>query len=118
MCAECHDLAPNTCFPEIFFEWARAQSSYARESAKMGAAFESFGVDAAAREELGKLMTSEEFKSWVTGKFGLHRPQFRYAPLSSRLTPATLVGLAIRFRASRTDWANWNGARRDRASSR
>jgi hypothetical protein len=26
MCRECHDLAPNTSFPEIFFEWARAQS--------------------------------------------------------------------------------------------
>ena len=97
LCRECHDLAPNTSFPDVFFEWARAQSSHTREASKVQAAFESFGVDTTAREELYQLMTSSEFKSWVSDKFGLHRPQSQYAPVSSRLTPATMVGLAVYY---------------------
>jgi hypothetical protein len=33
----------------------------------------------------------------MAGKFGLHRPQSNYAPVSSRLTPATFVGLAVHY---------------------
>jgi 5-methylcytosine-specific restriction endonuclease McrA len=80
MCAECHDLAPNTRIPEIFFEWARTQNSFARESSKIRVAFESFGIDAAVQEELSELMTSEKFKSWASGKFGLHWPQSGMLP--------------------------------------
>jgi hypothetical protein len=98
MCRECHDQAPNTSLPEIFFEWARAQSWNVRESAKIRAAFDAFGVDDAAQEDLNELIYSEGFKSWMSGKLGLHRPQSNYAPISSRLTPATFVGLAIYYR--------------------
>jgi HNH endonuclease len=97
MCRECHDLAPNTSIPEIFFEWARAQNWYARESAKIIAALDAFGVNSAAQQDFNELITSKEFKSWMAGKFGLHRPQSNYAPVSSRLTPATFVGLAVHY---------------------
>jgi hypothetical protein len=56
MCRECHDLAPNTSIPEVFFGWARAQSSYAREFAKLRAAFDSFGVNFAAQSLSGKII--------------------------------------------------------------
>ena len=101
MCRECHDQAPNTIVPEIFFEWARAQSWDARESAKIRAAFDAFGVDLAAQQDFDELIVSKEFGSWISAKFGLHRPQSNYAPVSSRLTPATFVGLAVYYRRTR-----------------
>ncbi|WP_436210545.1 HNH endonuclease [Bradyrhizobium sp. LjRoot220] len=55
MCRECHDLAPNTSFPEIFFEWASAQSWDARESAKLSAAFDAFGVSGVALEDFAEV---------------------------------------------------------------
>jgi hypothetical protein len=97
MCRECHDLAPNTNIPEIFFEWARRQNSDAREFSKILAAFESFGIDTAAVEDFLWVVVSDEFWSWMRGKFGLHRPQSKYAPISCRLTTATTVGLAVHY---------------------
>ena len=83
------------------FEWARAQSWHARESAKICGAFDAFGVDTVAQQDLNELINSKEFKSWMSAKFGLHRPQSNYAPVSSRLTPATLVGQLFIIGASR-----------------
>jgi hypothetical protein len=97
MCRECHDLAPNTSFPEIFFDWARAQSWDARESAKLSSAFDAFRVSKAALGDFAEVMFSEGFRSWAFSRFGLHRPQSNYAPISSRLTPATHVGLAAYY---------------------
>ena len=98
MCRECHDLAPNTSIAEILFEWARAQSSSAREMARIRAALTAFGVDETDAQDLDALLTSAEFQTWKSNKVGLHRPQSNYASISYRLTPATLVGLAVHFR--------------------
>lgn len=97
MCRECHDLAPNTVIPEIFFEWVRAQSFVRREAAKIDEAFFSFGVRADQHREIMEIMQSVEFGVWMSGKSGLHRPQSNYASVLSRLTPATLIGLAIHY---------------------
>jgi 5-methylcytosine-specific restriction endonuclease McrA len=97
MCRECHDLQPNTAVPEIFFEWVRAQSSWRRESAKIEEAFRSFDVGPEQYQELTQLMESSDFKAWLAGKLGLHRPQSNYASVSCRLTPATMIGLAIHY---------------------
>jgi hypothetical protein len=97
MCRECHDLAPNTSFVELFLEWARAQNWDARELAKITSAMDAFGIRDAARQELCAVMISEGFRSWAFDRFGLHRPQSNYAPISSRLTPSTQVGLAVYY---------------------
>jgi hypothetical protein len=97
MCRECHDRMPNTSIPEIFFEWARAQSWNARESVKILDAIKAFGVKEAVLLELEQVMSSEGFKNWSEGKRGLHWPQSNYAPVSSRLTAATTVGLAVHY---------------------
>jgi hypothetical protein len=98
MCRECHDLAPNSNIPEVFFKWARAQSSLTREAAKICAALNSFGIEAADQNDFCEIIISEEFRTWMSGKCGLHRPQSNYAPRSSRLPPATVIGLAAHYR--------------------
>jgi HNH endonuclease len=97
MCRECHDLMPNTTVPDVFFEWARTQSYWRRDEAKIRAALESFGRNDADLEALTGIIRSKEFRSWSREKVGLHRPQSNYASRLSRLTPATLIGLAIQY---------------------
>jgi hypothetical protein len=97
MCRECHDQAPNTSLPDIFFEWAHAQSWDARESAKIRVALDAFGADRLDQQNLSETITSERFELWRRDKIGLHRPQSNYASISSRLTPATFVGLAVYY---------------------
>jgi hypothetical protein len=73
MCRECHDLAPNTALPEIFFEWARTQSRSRRESSKIEEALRSFGVRSEQQDELLRVIESPDFKDWLGGKLSLHR---------------------------------------------
>jgi hypothetical protein len=101
MCRECHDLAPNTSIAEIFFEWTHAQDWDKRESAKILAALESYGVRSTDYRDFIEVITSDEFSLWKSTKFGLHRPRSNYASVSARLTPATFVGLAVHYRRLR-----------------
>jgi hypothetical protein len=97
MCRECHDLAPNTDIPQIFFDWVRAQNSWIREGRKLEAAFEAFDVNDLDKDELLVVMRSEEFRLWCGGRVGIHRPQSNYGTALARLTPATLVGLVCHY---------------------
>jgi hypothetical protein len=97
MCRECHDLAPNTEIPDIFFHWVRSQSFHKRESDKILEAMRTFGIDQVESDKLTDVIECAEFKAWICGRFGLHRPQSNYGSVSSRLTPATIVGLAVHF---------------------
>jgi hypothetical protein len=97
MCRECHDLQPNTAHPEIFFEWVRAQSWVRRESAKIEEALRCFDVSPDQHSELMQIIASPDFKSWLGGKFGLHRPQSNYASVSCRLSPASMIGLVVYY---------------------
>ncbi|WP_376708401.1 HNH endonuclease [Bradyrhizobium australafricanum] len=97
LCRECHDLTPNTSIPEVFFRWGRTQNWELREDAKLRDAMRAFRIDTDSLRQLDQVLNSSEFRYWMSGKFGLHRPQSNYAPISSRLTPATLVGLALHY---------------------
>lgn len=97
MCRECHDLAPNTNIPEIFFEWSRSQHWQKRESAKITQALEAFSVPKREYRKFVRTMNSPIFRKWMQDRIGLHWPQSNYAPTSSRLTPATVVGLVAHY---------------------
>lgn len=97
LCRECHDRMPNTDIPEIFYERARAQSWSRREDAKILDAMKAFRVEEGAFPDLEKVLDSEDFKAWSEGRRGLHWPQSNYASISSRLTPATTLGLAVYY---------------------
>jgi hypothetical protein len=97
LCRECHDRMPNTNLPEIFYEWARAQNWSRREDAKILDAMEAFRVEEVILPDLEQVLDSEDYKAWSEGRRGLHRPQSNYASISSRLTPATTLGLAIYY---------------------
>lgn len=98
MCRECHDLAPNTKLRRVFFDWVRRQQSWEREWKKLEAALESFGVQAADYDSLSDVISSRKFRSWASKRVGRHWPQSKYAPRSSRYTPASMIGLALAYR--------------------
>ncbi|MEZ2143124.1 HNH endonuclease [Bradyrhizobium sp. DN5] len=97
LCRECHDRMPNTNIPEIFYEWARAQNWSRREDAKILDAMKAFRVEGVMVPDLERVLESEDYKLWSEGRRGLHWPQSNYASISSRLTPATTVGLAVYY---------------------
>jgi hypothetical protein len=97
MCRECHDLAPNTTIPEIFYEWAKSQSWCRREASKIRDALASFDTHPDFENDISSLFCSEEFQEWLKDKCSSHRPQSNYAPISSRLTPSTFIGLAVYY---------------------
>jgi hypothetical protein len=97
MCRECHDSAPNTAIPEIFFEWARNQSWLKREEARMMAAFRAFRIDKTDWQRYSDVIRSKEFRRWFKADVGIHRPQSGYAAISHRMTYATTIGLAKYF---------------------
>lgn len=94
LCRECHDLAPNTIYPEIFLEWAKNQCSYKREMFRVNQAMDSFGIAGEDKERIACVFDDKAFKEWMRGKSGLHWPQSNYASRSYRVTPSTLIGLA------------------------
>jgi hypothetical protein len=94
MCKECHDLAPNTNIPEIFFQWANTQSWYRREMNRIREALTSFGIEEDNYDLIMEIVKSSEFRQWVSKRMGIHLPQSRYASRSFRLTLSTIVGLA------------------------
>jgi hypothetical protein len=98
MCRECHDSQPNTSVPEIFFRWARNQSSSRREELRILEAFRSLGVDDDDEKfRIAECMDSEDFRKWSRDRKSIHWPQSGYAPRTHRLTPATMIGLAKFF---------------------
>lgn len=98
MCRECHDLAPNTSIPEVFFEWVRAQCYSRRDSARIEEAFRAFGIQPGQYDEIVQIMESKSFQIWSDRKTGMHRPQCGYPSRTFRLTPATMIGLAAYYR--------------------
>lgn len=97
LCRECHDLAPNTSIPSIFLEWVRSQSWLVREQAKLNQALASFSVSEQDYPRITETIASKPFRAWAQSKVGRHWPQSNYAPTSSRLTPASIVGLAVHY---------------------
>lgn len=60
-------------------------------------AMKAFRIEEAILPDLLQVLISEGFWTWSDGKSGLHWPQSNYAPVSSRLTPTTTVGLAVYY---------------------
>jgi 5-methylcytosine-specific restriction endonuclease McrA len=97
MCAECHDLAPDTIYPEMLFKWARSQCHATRLMKKLQQALEDLGVDMNDQRQLDNVylaLSSKEFWEWTNDKVGLHgnqRPPFGIGFSRSSVAAAALV---------------------------
>jgi hypothetical protein len=98
MCKECHDLAPNTNSPEIFFEWLKNQNHVKRFHHKVIIELESFNLPEAEAEAFLTTFQTDEFKNWCIDKIGLHRPQSSYSGTGHKITVSTWIGLYKQFK--------------------
>lgn len=101
MCRECHDLAPNTSIPEIFFEWVSKQCLVTRKIRDMQQALSEFGIDFSDENilaELNDLLRSPEFREWRKRKVETHWRQT--PPRGPSITIASQVGLLVHYQRS------------------
>jgi 5-methylcytosine-specific restriction endonuclease McrA len=97
MCAECHDLAPNTTEPEIFFAWVKRQNWFRRSMSKLNLEFESHGITEEQLTKLKSIFESEEFQVGAQQNIGLHFPQSGYSSIFSRTTLSSILGALLTY---------------------
>jgi HNH endonuclease len=97
MCKECHDLAPNTSIPEIFFQWARKQNFSERHVYQMQQCMKAFGISEELHIKFNEISQTKEFKDFLIKHAGLHRPQSGYSGSGKRLTASTWYGLLLHY---------------------
>lgn len=100
MCKECHDLAPNTSFPEILYRWMSQQCYLKRLIVKLELALSDFDITIDEIRQLINILQTPEFKEWAKKHSGLHWPQSGYSGLGNKMTLSTYVGL-IKYYSSR-----------------
>ncbi len=96
MCKECHDLAPNTSFKDVFMRWAEKQNYFERIMKRNKKLFEVYGIEL-NDENCGKMnsfILTEKFRDWFRDNSGLHWNQ---QGLGNKLTPSTFVGLIVKY---------------------
>lgn len=99
LCKECHDLAPNTDYPDIMLNWMKGQSFIKRFQKQLEAEFETFGISLSLQEDFLNTFKSDEFKKWSEAHLGIHRPQSTYSGSGKRITLSTNVGLYKKYKS-------------------
>lgn len=72
LCPECHDLAPDTAFPEQFLRWAANQSHFERVLHKIKCAIESLDIPRNRLQEVADVFHDPNFKAWAFDHLGFH----------------------------------------------
>ena len=74
MCKHCHEEAPDTIFPELFFEWVDNKSYYKDEFRNMETVFEYYNIK--ITNETTEIFSSKKFSDFIKDKTGSHRSIF------------------------------------------
>lgn len=75
LCPHCHDLAPDTVFPDSFLKWALNQSHLTNSWNEFKTAAIGCGVTKERFGELAALFEDEQFETWASDKSSVHRYQ-------------------------------------------
>jgi hypothetical protein len=97
MCKECHDIAPNTSFPDIFFQWARKQNFLERHAYRIQQSLTAFSIHEELYPKLDAISKTREFKDFAHKHSGLHRSQSGYSGVGRQLTDSTMIGLLFYY---------------------
>jgi hypothetical protein len=98
MCAECHDLAPNTPLPHLFFKWVDKQSWFTRSFSLLKNELEVYDITGEDKTtKFSGILNSVAFQEWSNNKCGLHGSQAGYG---IKVTVSSLVALLVEFEAT------------------
>lgn len=89
MCKECHELAPDTSYRDIFFKWVEEQNYVMRETDKLIKELESFNLNI---EDL-KITDTEKFHKFLLTNGGIHRSIYG----GTKIKKSTIAGLLDKF---------------------
>lgn len=92
VCKECYDLAPNTSFPEIFFQWAQKQNFMERHAYHGKRCRKTFGIPDEMFPLLKELLDSKEFRECLGKHASWHSPLSGYERYRG-ITLSTMYGL-------------------------
>lgn len=92
MCKECHELAPDTIYPDIFFEWVDKQQYINRDLERIKVALKEYGLD--EDDKLLATLESDDFKEFCKDKVGLHRTIFG----GSKIKHSSMIGLLKKYK--------------------
>lgn len=98
LCAECHDLAPDTVYPDMFFRWMRSQCYGTRDLAKFKQSLQDLGADIDNADLMKKIvsaMSSKDFWDWCDPKIGLHGNQL--PPYGVGFSRSTIVAALLMY---------------------
>lgn len=98
MCKECHELAPDTPYPDIFFKWVDGQDHIKRIVDRVNKTLELYNID---EEQFcryficssEKTPDQEDFRKFCVKKIGLHRSIYGGA----KIKESTYIGLLYEF---------------------
>ncbi|MEL6557042.1 MAG: HNH endonuclease [Bacteroidota bacterium] len=96
MCSECHDLAPNTTFPDLFMRWVSKQNYFVRRAKEVQELMETFDFKVTHEEaaEFHQTLVSKDYLKWFMENSGLHWNQ---RGLGNKVTTSTHVGLYCKY---------------------
>lgn len=95
MCKECHDLAPNTIYKDVFLKWVSNQCWSVRQMKEINQAFESYDFSEEDSEWISVTLADKKFNEWKDKKIGLHWNQQGYG---IKLTESTISGLLYEYK--------------------
>lgn len=91
MCKECHELAPDTSYPDIFFKWVEEQNYVIREADKLIKELEVFNLNI---EDLTlQIADTEDFHKFLLTNCGIHRSIYG----GTKIKKSTIAGLLYKF---------------------
>jgi len=97
LCKECHNLAPNTTNPDMFYLWCSKQSWIKRRWNEILQALKDYDVDHNQMSEMCSVMISKEFSKWFDENAQLHGHNAR-GPV---FTASTAIASLLTFIQSR-----------------
>lgn len=95
MCKECHELAPDTSYPDIFFKWVEQQNYVIREADQLLKELKVFNLNI---EDLkfystSQIANTEEFQKFLFANSGIHRTIYG----GTKIKKSTIAGLLYKF---------------------
>lgn len=95
MCKECHELAPDTSYPDIFFKWVEQQNYVIREADQLLKELKVFNLNI---EDLkfystSQIANTEEFQKFLFANSGIHRTIYG----GTKIKKSTTAGLLYKF---------------------
>lgn len=103
LCRKCHDRAPDTVFPEVFWQWMDTQHHEREAEREIREVVKALGISPGSKADvsrISKALWSPEFWQWASDRQARHFPQTNSG---QRVSVFGFVALLDRYLKSQTN---------------